>query len=320
MTYHDLINLKCSPSSPLRVLLLRDNNVYQSQRPLTRMRTLIMVSTVYWMIDTHVGVSMSKVTELFHTHAICFTSELTSLSVRFKSQQTPPQSMRCMSSPSNTEKPQSHHHRRWQEIHHWRTIWSHLSDKCSEEEDDACNQDYPAESPKAERSHAQSNTIFNAGEKVHFVELSVLSESLASQFDNELRKSTDQYIAALRTLSHRFANNLPAYVEGSITRAPPEVLRERSSTPPPSSPWQLPSAGSSASLTSASSSIPTWQSSTEESTLSGRFWKASPTSSLSSSTGSCLRPYDMPFTLSTVSEDLDWLVDHSEYWTPSVAP
>ena len=27
----------------------------------------------------------------------------------------------------------------------------------------------------------------------------------------------------------------------------------------------------------------------------------------------------MPFTLSTVSEDLAWLVDHSEYWTPSAA-
>ena len=204
--------------------------------------------------------------------------------------------------------PQPHRHRRCPEVHHQHTIWSHLSDECSEEEDDACNQDYLAEPPKVERSHAQSNTVFSADEKLHFVELSILSESWASQFENELRKSTDQYIAPLRTLSHGFANNLPTYVE------------ERRSTPPPPSPWQLPSAGTSASLTSANSSIPTLQSSTEESTLSGRFWKASPTSSLSSSTGSCLRPYDMPFTLSTVSKDLDWLVDHSECWTPGAAP
>ena len=95
------------------------------------------------------------------------------------------------------------------------------------------------------------------------MELSIFSEPWASQFENELRKWSDQYIAALRTLSGRFANILPTCLEGGITRALPEVLCER-----------LPSAGSSASLTSVHSSIRTLQSLTEESTFSGRFWKA----------------------------------------------
>ena len=149
----------------------------------------------------------SKVTDFFHTRAVCYTSELISLSVKVKSQKTQPQSWKYMSSPSKVQELQPHYERR-PEVHHPNTIWSHLVDECFAEGDEAYKQDHAVESPKARCSRAQSNKSSNADKKDPFVELSILSESWASQFENELQKFTDHYLAAIRTLSHRFANNL----------------------------------------------------------------------------------------------------------------
>ena len=157
--------------------------------------------------DTPVVARTSKVADFFHTRAVCYTSELVSLSVKVKSQTTQPQSWKYMSSPSKVQEPQPHH-RRGADVQYRNTIWSHLSDECSAEGDEAYKQDYAVESPKAKCSHAQSSKSSNADKKDPFMELSILSESWASQFENELRKSTDQYLAAIRTLSHRFANDL----------------------------------------------------------------------------------------------------------------
>ena len=127
--------------------------------------------------------------------------------MKVKSQTTQPQSWKYMSSPSEGQKPEPHY-RRCPDIHHQNTIWSHLSDECSGEGDEAYKQDYTIESPKAKCSHAQSSKSSNADKKDPFMELSVLSESWALQFENELRKSTDQHLAAIRTLSHCFANDI----------------------------------------------------------------------------------------------------------------
>ena len=157
--------------------------------------------------DTHMVTKTSKATDFFHTRAVCYTSELISLSVKVKSQKTPPQSWKYMSSPSKVQEPQTHYGRR-PEVHYQNTIWSHLVDECSAEGDEACKQDYAVKLPKARCNHAQSGKSFNADKKDPFVELSILSESWASQFENEPRKSTGHYLAAIRTLSHRIVNNL----------------------------------------------------------------------------------------------------------------
>ena len=149
----------------------------------------------------------SKVTDFFHTRAVCYTSELISLAVKVKSQMTQPQSWKYMSSPSKVQEPQPNY-RRCPDVHHQNTIWYHLLDECSAEADEAYKQDYAVESPKGKCSHAQSGKSSNADKKDPFMELSVLSEFWVSQFEKELRKSKDQYLAAIRTLSHRFANDL----------------------------------------------------------------------------------------------------------------
>ena len=157
--------------------------------------------------DTPVVSRTSKVTDFFHTRAVCYTSELISLPLKVKSQRTQPQSWKYMSSPSKVQELQPHYGR-CPEVHHENTIWSHLVDECSAEGDEAYKQDYAVESPKAKCSQAQSSKSSNADKKDPFMELFILSESCASQFERELRKSTDHYLAAIRTLSHRVANNL----------------------------------------------------------------------------------------------------------------
>ena len=118
--------------------------------------------------DTPVVTRTSKVTDFFHTRAVCYTNQLISLSVKVKSQKTQSQSWKYMTSPSKVQEPPPHYERH-PEVHHQNTIWSHLVHECSAEGDEAHRQHLAVESPKAKCSHAQFSKSSNADKKDPFI-------------------------------------------------------------------------------------------------------------------------------------------------------